>query len=125
MDFSGSVDKSPPANRGAMGLIPGLGRFHTLQRNSACVPQLLRPCAATTEVLRPWSLCLLTREAKAMRGPSILMKSSPHSLQLEKACVLQQRHSTAKNKFINKRISLCASTKTRNSQINKNILKKE
>ena len=28
-----TVDKSPPANAGDTGLIPGLGRFHVLRSN--------------------------------------------------------------------------------------------
>ena len=39
--LGGSVVKSPPANAGDMGLIPGLGRSHILQSNWAHVPQLL------------------------------------------------------------------------------------
>ena len=33
--------KNPSANAEHTGLIPGPGRSHTLQGNSACVPQLL------------------------------------------------------------------------------------
>ena len=36
------MDENPPANAGDTGSIPGLGRFHMLQSNKACVPQLLR-----------------------------------------------------------------------------------
>jgi len=49
-DFPGSsVVKNPPANAGAMGSIPDLGRSH--------VPQLL-------------SLCSTTREATAVEKPA-------------------------------------------------------
>ena len=37
-----------------------------------------------------------------MRSLRTAMKSSPHSPQLEKACVQQGRHNAAKNKYINK-----------------------
>ena len=37
-----------------------------------------------------------------MRSPHTTAKSSPHLLQLQKACTQQQRPSTAKNKQINK-----------------------
>ena len=49
------------------------------------------PCA--------YSPCSTTREASAMRSPRTAMKSSPCSLQLEKACVRQRRPNTAKNKL--------------------------
>ena len=36
-DFpGGAVDKTPPANAGDTGSIPGLGRSHTLRGNLAC-----------------------------------------------------------------------------------------
>ena len=48
------------------------------------------PCA--------WSPCSTTREATAMRSPRTATKSSPRSLQLEKAHMQQWRPNTAKNK---------------------------
>ena len=42
--LGGSVVKSPPANAGDMGLIPGLGRSHMQRSNLAPVPQLLSLC---------------------------------------------------------------------------------
>ena len=67
-DFSGgTVDKNLPANAGDMGLIPGLGRFHKLQSNQACVPRVLSLCSTTTEAHVP-SLCSATRETIAMRS---------------------------------------------------------
>ena len=63
-------------------------------RSRACVPQLLSP--------RAWNLCSATREATAMRLPHTTTKSSPRSLQLEKAHVQQQRPNAAKNQSINK-----------------------
>ena len=42
-DFpGGTVGKNPPANAGDTGSIPGPGRFHMVQSNEACVPQLLK-----------------------------------------------------------------------------------
>ena len=45
----GTVVKNPPASAGGMGSSPGLGRSHMLRSNSARAPQLLSPCATTTE----------------------------------------------------------------------------
>ena len=65
-DFpGGTVVKNPPANAGDMDLSPGLGRSHMPRsnwarapqllslRSRACKPQLLSPCAATTEARAP------------------------------------------------------------------------
>ena len=61
----GSVVKNPSAKAGDLGLIPDPGRSHILQSTSACTsqllnlcsragePQLLSPCATTTEVQAP------------------------------------------------------------------------
>ena len=64
--FPGSaVVKNPPANEGDTGSSPGPGRSHMLQSNEARVPQLLSlhsrarepqllsPCATTTEARAP------------------------------------------------------------------------
>ena len=45
--------KNPPANAGDMGSSPGPGRSHVLQSHKARVPQLLSPCATTTETRKP------------------------------------------------------------------------
>ena len=45
----GSVVKTPPANAGETGSIPGQGGSCMPQSNSAHVPQLLSLCAATAE----------------------------------------------------------------------------
>ena len=45
----GAVVKNPPANAGDTGASPGPGRSHMLWSNLARVPQLLSPCATTTE----------------------------------------------------------------------------
>ena len=59
-------------------------------------PQLLSPCAATTEARTSWSLCSTTREDTAMRSPHITRKSSPCSLKLEKTHAQQQRQFSQK-----------------------------
>ena len=56
----------------------------------AHTPQLLKP--------RHLTPCSATREATAMRSPCTTTKSSPHSPQLEKACMQQRRPNTARNK---------------------------
>ena len=69
-DFPGGpAVKNPPANAGKLGLISGLGRFHMLWGNWDRVPRLLSPQAASTEPVRPVSLCSATREATVMRNP--------------------------------------------------------
>ena len=82
-----------PANAGDTGSGPGLGGSHIPRSNWACEPQLLS--------LRVWSLCSATREAATLRGPRTVMKSGPHSPQLEKALAQKRRPNTAKNKLIN------------------------
>ena len=71
----------------------------------ACVPQLLSPCATTTEahapqLLKPACLepVLCNREATTMRSPSAPTKSRPRAPQLEKAPAQQWRPNAAKNK---------------------------
>ena len=64
----------------------------------ALEPQLLSPRATTTEARVPRAPAPQQREAAAMRSPHIPTKSSPRSLQLEKARVQQQRPNAAKNK---------------------------
>ena len=49
----GRVDKTPPANAGDTGLIPGKGRFHMPQSNKVHATQLLSSCAITTEAGAP------------------------------------------------------------------------
>ena len=63
-----------PANAGDMGSIPGLGRSHM-------------PSAAITEANAPRARA--PQQATTMRSPCTTKKSSPHSLQLEKACAQQ------------------------------------
>ena len=53
-DFpAGAVDKNLSANAGDTGSIPGPGKFHMPRSNLAHVPQILSPCAATTEACVP------------------------------------------------------------------------
>ena len=49
----GPVVKNLPANTGDTGSIPDPGRSHVLQSNEAHMPQVLSPCAATTQVHVP------------------------------------------------------------------------
>ena len=56
-DFPGGpMVKNPPANAGDTGSVPDQGRFHMLQSNSACAPQLLSPSAAAREAAAMRSL---------------------------------------------------------------------
>ena len=110
MDFPhGAVVKNPPSKAGDTGSSPGPGRSHMLQSNwarepqllslhsRACEPQLLSPRAATTEARVPGARAP-QQEKPLQRSPHTARKSSPRLLQLEKACVQQQRPSVAKNK---------------------------
>ena len=45
--------KNPPAKAGDTGLSPGPGRSHMPWSNEAREPQLLSPCATTTEAPVP------------------------------------------------------------------------
>ena len=107
----GAVVNNPPANARDTGSIPGLGRSHMLWRDWTCVPQLLNLCyrtrlpqllsphATTTEACAPRARALQQKEATAMRSPCTTTKSSPCSLQLEKARTRQRRPNTVKNKI--------------------------
>ena len=63
----------------------------------ARVPQLLSPCAGTTEARVPRAHAPNKRSHRNEK-PAHHTKSSPHSLQLEKAHTQQQRPNAAKNK---------------------------
>ena len=57
-DFPGGpVVKNPPANRGDMCLILGLGRFHMLWSNEAHAPQQLSLCSPEPVLRSKWSHC--------------------------------------------------------------------
>ena len=92
----GKVVESLPANAGDTGSSPGPGRSHMPRSHKARAPQLLSQCT--------WSPCSATREATAMRSPRIAVKSSPRSLQLEKAHAQQRRPNAGKNKLKKKKI---------------------
>ena len=79
--------ESPPAGAGDAGSSPGLGGSHVPRSDWAREPQLLS--------LRVWSLCSATGEAAIVRGPRTVMRSGPHSPQLEKALAQKQRPNTA------------------------------
>ena len=49
----GAVVRDLPANAGDTGSSPGLGRSHMPRSNWAREPQLLSPCATTTETCAP------------------------------------------------------------------------
>ena len=61
--------------------------------------QLLSPRATATEACAPRAHAP-QREATAMRSPRTATKSSPCSLQLEKARAQQRKPNAAKKKFI-------------------------
>ena len=90
---SGALHKNSPANAANTNSMHGPGRFHVrfqqLSHNH---------CARV-----PHSLFSTAREATAMRTPSTIMKSRPHSPQLKKACAKQGRPRTAKNLKINEK----------------------
>ena len=76
-DFpGGTVVKNPPANAGDTGSSPGPGRSHMPRSYWARVPQLLSPCATTTEAHAPRARAP-QREATTMRSPHTATKSSP------------------------------------------------
>ena len=58
----GTGDRDLPANAGDMSSIPGLGRFHMLQSNKACAPQLLSLWSRVQEP-QILGLCATTTEA--------------------------------------------------------------
>ena len=66
-------------------------------RSRAREPQLPSPRATTTEARAPGARAP-QREATSMRSPHAATRSSPRSLQLEKACAQQRRPKAAKNR---------------------------
>ena len=76
LDFpSGTVDKNPPSRAKDTGSIPGLGRSHIPQSNSACAPQLLRPAHFRAHEPQLLSLHATTAEACAPRASHFLFYS--------------------------------------------------
>ena len=94
--FPGAVVKNLPANAGDMGSSPDPGRSHMLQSNYTHEPQLLslRSRAHKPQLLKPMRLEPVLRN----RSYHTTTKSSPRSLQLEKARAQQRRPNAAKNK---------------------------
>ena len=90
----GTVDKNLSTNEEDIGSIPGPGRFHMPWGSSAHAPQLLKPI-----ILEPVSH---NKRSQRVGKPVHCQKSSPSSLQLEKAHVQQQRPSTAQSNFFTK-----------------------
>ena len=76
------VVKSPPANAGDKGSVPGLEGFHVLWGNSAHAPQLLSPHARACEpqALKPEH----SRAHALQKEKPPQLESSPHSPKLEK-----------------------------------------
>ena len=78
-------------------------RHNVSLRSRAREPQLLSLHATTTEAHEPQLLKPVRleptpqQEATAMRNPHTTTKSNPHSPQLEKARVQQQRPNAARN----------------------------
>ena len=104
----GSVVKSPPANAGDTGLIPGLGRSQMQWSNQAHVPQLLSLCSGAREpqLLSPQLLKFSCPRACALKPAAPLQReaqapqseSSPCLLQLEETRVQRRRPRAAKKK---------------------------
>ena len=74
------MDRTPPANAGGMGMIPGLGTFHMLPNNSAHAPHLLKLKPACSRALKPQltSSCAIATQATRPE-PVIRYKRSHHS----------------------------------------------
>ena len=90
--LGGPVVKNPPTNAGDTGLISGRGNPTGL-RATEPVATASEPTCGNYWSPCNQSLCSITREA-AMRSPRMATKSSPCSLQLEKACIaMKTQHS--------------------------------
>jgi len=99
------VVKNPPANSGDVGLIPGSGRSHMPQSNSAPGPQLLNLCSSALkpQLLSPHGLEPVLpnkrgyHDEEPMRPPR--SESSLYLPQLEESLGNNKiRHSQKKNK---------------------------
>ena len=67
--------KNLPANAGDTGLMPGLGRWHLPQSNSARAPQLLSLCSRAWE-LQPLSPRAAPPEARTPRARALQQRKS-------------------------------------------------
>ena len=63
-------------------------------------PQLLSPCAATTEACALWSLCSATREATAVRSPHTTTREQSLLSATREKPSKQRRPSTTKSKGV-------------------------
>ena len=72
----GAVVKNPPANAGDAGLSPGLGKYHMPRTSEARAPQLLslRSRASKPQLLSP---CATTTEAHAPRARALQQEKPP------------------------------------------------
>ena len=96
-DFPGGpMVRNLPANEGGTGLMPGLGRFHMPPGNRAHVRQLLSPHSRSFEsqLMKPACPRAYTPQQEKPLQPEALkpqLESKACLLQLEKACVQQQK----------------------------------
>ena len=76
----GTVHKNLSASAGNMGLIPGPGRFHMAWATKAHVPQLLSPCAGTTEACASRAHALQQEKPPRCKAHALQLENSPCSL---------------------------------------------
>ena len=98
----GKVNKNPPARAGDTSSIPGpeVATCHGAtkpEHQNYWAPELLSPCAATTEAQAPRAYSP-QQEKPPQWETHALQQSSPRSPKLEKAHAQQPRPSAAKNK---------------------------
>ena len=79
---------------------PGHPDYWARPSSRACEPQLMSPCAAATKALMPAACPPKQEETLQWEAPR--WRLDPHSPQLEKASVQQQRPSATKNKLFSK-----------------------
>ena len=77
-----AMDKNLSANAEVMGSTPSPEQFHMPRRNSAHVPQLLKPTCSRAGEHNSWSshdysLCSTARKTTSVRSPCTARKSSP------------------------------------------------
>ena len=104
----GAVVKNPPANAGDTGSSPGLGRSHVpgsnyahvprLLRSRACKPQLLSPCATTTEAHAPTARVPQQEKPSQWEARALQRRVAPARRNQRKAHAEQQRPNAAKSK---------------------------
>ena len=95
----GTEEKNLPASAADLGLILGLGRFHTMRSNSVRAPYPLSPLAAATEGRNAPTARAPQREKPSQGGARApQLESGSGSLQPESGQAKQRRPSAAKNK---------------------------